>query len=74
MIEHVPLIFDGDGYSLGVTVQSDKLLSLVVIDRYPDNENRSPTRESWQDLSPHVRTVIIAQLRHRFPNKTISIK
>lgn len=71
-VETLPLIYDGDAYSLDVVV-SELLVVLHAILRYEGNRNCTAVSIKFFDLSPDARRAVLHAVQRRFEGRTVKV-
>lgn len=64
---------DGDTYMLELHVLSDKMVQLVSIERFPNNQNGSGVEETFMSLDRFLREQIVKQINRRYIGKTVKV-
>lgn len=66
------LLHGGDSYILDLLVE-DKLVTLLRIRCYPNNENVCATEYAFRDLTPDAKTAIIHQINRTYSGRMVKI-
>lgn len=68
--ETLPFIFNEDAYHIMLELHPSHVTILDIL-VFPNNQNVTPTKESFRDLTPDAKRAVINHVQRRHPGRMV---